>query len=105
MGCQGLWYCLVMGALLPWGPPAKASLRESWLTGVRWEKQLFRQRQEPVLSCNPHSPPAIGKCLCSLACPGDHSSQHRGQVGLGQAVRGDGRRYQEVLVQAGAETN
>lgn len=39
----------------------------------------------------------------SLACLEDHSSQHQGPVGLSRAVKGDGKRYQKVLKQAGAE--
>lgn len=58
MGCQGLWYFLVMGALLPCGPSAEASPRESWLAGVRREKQPFRQGREPALSSKPQAPPA-----------------------------------------------
>lgn len=39
----------------------------------------------------------------SLACPEDQSSQHESPVGLSRAVKGDGKRYQKVLKQAGAE--
>lgn len=105
MGCQGLWYFLVTGALPPRGPPAKASPRESWFTRVGWEKHLlFWRRQELALSYNPHTPPAVLKCLSTLACPGNHSLRHQGQAGPGQPARGDAKRYQEVLMQAGAET-
>lgn len=38
-----------------------------------------------------------------LAGPEEHPSQHRGPVGLGRAVRADGKRHQKVFKQAGAE--
>lgn len=41
VGCQRLWYFLVMGVLMPCAPPAKASWCGSWPTGLGWEKQLL----------------------------------------------------------------
>lgn len=44
VGCQGLWYFPVMGALMPCAPLAKASWHGSLPTRLGLEKQLFFQQ-------------------------------------------------------------
>lgn len=58
VGCQGLWYFLVMGALMPCTPLAKAPWHGSWPTRVGLEKQLpFWQ----MLFYNPNTPASMAK--------------------------------------------
>lgn len=92
-GCPGLWNFLVMGALMPCAPLAKASWHGSWPTMAGLEKQLVWQRRGANALLYPNTP-------ASGAKPGlPPALWHQGPVRLGRAVR----RMAEV--QEGAEVH